>query len=343
MLPSSTPLVRSYEHIMKAFPGGPAPAVIMFKAPDIGAPRARQAITAFEELAKRSGEIGQPIEVTVHRAANLAEIEVPLAGTGADAASRHALATLHDTIVPASLGTVAGGQALVGGNLAASIDFNSQLQHGIVPVIVFVMAVTFLLILLAFGSITIAATTIGLNLLSVAAAYGVMVAVFQHGWGAALIGTTAPGAIESWIPLFVFVVLFGLSMDYNVFVVSRIKEGHDRGMDTPRAVSRGILATAGVVTSAAVIMVAVFAVFGTLSVQQFKQLSVGLAVAVLLDATVVRGVLLPSVMVLLGERNWYRPRWLARGVPPGPEISPGPVPHPARAHAPDLPRRVADG
>ena len=164
------------------------------------------------------------------------------------------------------------------------MDFNNQLRHGIVPVFLFVMGITFLLMLIAFGSVVIAATTIGLNLLSIGAAYGVMVAVFQHGWGAALLGTTAPGAIESWIPLFVFVVLFGLSMDYNVFVVSRIKESHDRGMRTPQAVSYGVRGTAGVVTSAAVIMVAVFAVFGTLSLQQFKQLSVGLAVAVLLDA-----------------------------------------------------------
>jgi RND superfamily putative drug exporter len=338
MLPSSTPIVQSYEHIMTAFPGGPAPALVVFKAPDIGSPQARQAITAFQQLAKRSGEIGQPVQVTVHSAANLAEIQVPLAGTGGDATSRHALATLHDKIVPATLGKVTGGEALVGGNLAASIDFNNQLQHGIVPVFLVVMGVTFILMLVAFSSITIAATTIGLNLLSVAAAYGVMVAVFQHGWGASLIGTTAPGAIESWIPLFVFVVLFGLSMDYNVFVVSRIKEAHDRGQRTPQAVARGIRATAGVVTSAAVIMVAVFAVFGTLSVQQFKQLSVGLAVAVLLDATVVRGVLLPSAMVLLGERNWYLPRWLSwlpkPADPPGPALRPDPSPPPARPFAP---------
>ena len=340
ILPSSTPIVQSYEHIMTAFPGGPAPALVVFKAPDIGTPQAQQAITAFKQQARRSGEIGQPIQVTVYRDANLAQIQVPLAGTGTDATSRHALTTLHDTLVPATLGKVTGGQALVGGNLAASIDFNNQLRHGIVPVFLFVMGITFIVMLVAFSSITIAATTIGLNLLSVAAAYGVMVAVFQHGWGAALIGTTAPGAIESWIPLFVFVVLFGLSMDYNVFVVSRIKEAHDRGMRTPQAVAHGIRATAGVVTSAAVIMVAVFAVFGTLSLQQFKQLSVGLAVAVLLDATVVRGVLLPSVMVLLGERNWYLPRWLSwlpkPGGPSGP-VRPGDVPaepSPARPFAP---------
>jgi RND superfamily putative drug exporter len=320
ILPSSTPIVQSYDHIMAAFPGGPAPALVVVKAPSIQSAGTRQAIAALTSW--HSTAIGQPIQVRVYPAANLAEIQVPLAGTGADATSQRALATLHDTIVPATVGKITGGEALVGGNLASSIDFNNQLRHGIVPVFVFVLGITFILMLMAFRSIVIATTTIVLNLLSVAAAYGAMVAVFQHGWGAALIGTRAPGAIESWIPLFVFVVLFGLSMDYNVFVVSRIKEAHDHGMPTSQAVAHGIRMTAGVVTSAAVIMVAVFAVFGTLSLQQFKQLSVGLAVAVLLDATVVRGVLLPSAMALLGDRNWYLPRWLS-WLPPRPPEAPG--------------------
>jgi RND superfamily putative drug exporter len=311
ILPSSTPIVRAYDDIMTAFPGGPAPAIVVVKAPGITSPQARQAITAFQQAAQRSGQFGRPIQVTTYRGAGLAEIEVPLAGSGDNATSRQALTTLHDTIVPATLGRVTGGKALVGGTLAASIDFNNQLRHGIVPVFLFVMGITFVLMLVAFSSIVIPATTIALNLLSVGAAYGAMVAVFQHGWGARLIGATAPGAIEAWIPLFVFVVLFGLSMDYNVFVVSRITEAHGRGLPARQAVAQGIISTAGVVTSAAVIMVAVFAVFGTLSLQQFKQLSVGLAVAVLLDATVVRGVLLPSVMAVLGERNWYLPRWLS--------------------------------
>ena len=338
-LPASTPLVQTYEHIMAAFPGGPAPALVVVKAPDIQSAAARQGIAALTGW--HSPAIGQPREVTVYPAANLAEIQIPLAGTGANAVSQHALSTLHDTIVPATVGKIPGGEALVGGNLAQSNDFNHQLQHGIVPVFLFVMGITFIVMLVAFSSITIAATTIGLNLLSVGAAYGVMVAVFQHGWGAGLIGTTAPGAIESWIPLFVFVVLFGLSMDYNVFVVSRIKEAHDRGMPTQQAIAHGIRATAGVVTSAAVIMVAVFAVFGTLSLQDFKQLSVGLAVAVLLDATVVRGVLLPSVMALLGDRNWYLPRWLSRlpklSGPAGPgslPSKPEPEPPPATPATP---------
>jgi uncharacterized membrane protein YdfJ with MMPL/SSD domain len=315
MLPSSTPIVQNYDHIMAAFPGGPAPALVVVKAPDIQSPAARQQIAAL--TAYRSSALGRPVETTVYPAANVAEIQVPLAGNGIDATSRNALATLHDTIVPATVGKIPGGEALVAGDLAFSLDWNNQLRHSIVPVFLFVMGITFILMLIAFGSVVIAATTIFLNLLSVAAAYGALTAVFVHGWGAALIGTQAPGAIESWIPLFVFVVLFGLSMDYNVFVVSRIKEAHDRGMPTRQAVAHGIRTTAGVVTSAAVIMVAVFAVFGSLSLQQFKQLSVGLAVAVLLDATVVRGVLLPSVMALLGDRNWYLPRWLSHLVTRG--------------------------
>ena len=309
------------------------PALVVVKAPDIRSAAARQAIAALAGW--HSTAIGQPIQVSLYPAANLAQIQVPLAGAGADITSRHALATLHDTIVPATVGKIPGGQALVGGNLAASIDFNNQLRHGIVPVFAFVLGITFIVMLTAFRSITIAATTIVLNLLSVAAAYGAMVAVFQHGWGAALIGTRATGAIESWIPLFVFVVLFGLSMDYNVFVVSRIKEAHDRGMATSQAVAHGIRTTAGVVTSAAIIMVAVFAVFGTLSLQQFKQLSVGLAVAVLLDATVVRGVLLPSAMALLGDRNWYLPRWLHWLPPTPPPEMPGPADPGTRPAAPE--------
>src|SRR5690606_30655093 len=164
--------------------------------------------------------------------------------------------------------------------------------------------------LLCFRSPVIALTSIVLNLLSVVAAYGVMTAVFQKGWGDELVGTTAVGAVESWMPLFVFVVLFGLSMDYHVFVVSRIREAYDQGVDNRAAVAHGVRATAGVVTSAGLIMVAVFAVFGTLSMQDFKQLGVGLAVAVFLDATLVRAVLLPSVMALLGRSNWWLPSWL---------------------------------
>jgi uncharacterized membrane protein YdfJ with MMPL/SSD domain len=306
----SAPMVDAYQRISTAFPGGPAPAHVVVKAADIGSPEVRTAIAALTSEARGSREFGAPVTVTSHPAQNVAEIDVPLAGAGTDAASRHALKTLRERIVPATVGGVA--TAYVTGQLADSIDFNDQLHSDIAPIFLFVMVVTFILMLVSFRSVAVAVTAILLNLLSVGAAYGVMVAVFQHGWGAGLFGAEPAGAIEAWIPLFVFVVLFGLSMDYHVFVVSRIREARDAGLRTRDAVAHGIRSSAGVVTGAAVIMVAIFAVFATLSMQDMKQMGVGLAVAVLLDATVVRAVLLPSVMALLGERNWYLPRWLDR-------------------------------
>jgi uncharacterized membrane protein YdfJ with MMPL/SSD domain len=166
------------------------------------------------------------------------------------------------------------------------------------------------LLLVAFRSLAIALTAIALNLLSIGAAYGVMVLVFQHHWFDSALAYTSTGSIATWLPLFMFAILFGLSMDYHVFIVSRVVENRRLGMSTKDAVEHGIATTAGVVTSAAVIMVAVFSVFATLSQVSMKQIGVGLAVAVLLDATIVRAVLRPAVMSMLGERNWYLPRWL---------------------------------
>src|SRR4051812_40687912 len=163
------------------------------------------------------------------------------------------------------------------------------------------------LLLVSFRSIVIALKAIVLNLLSVAAAYGVIVAFFQWGWGEGLLDFHSNGGIANWLPMFMFVILFGLSMDYHVFILSRIREGHDRGMKTEAAISHGIKATAGTVTSAAFVMVGVFAVFTLLPLIDLKEMGVGLAVAVLIDATLVRAVLLPATMKLLGERNWYLP------------------------------------
>jgi RND superfamily putative drug exporter len=329
LLPWNSAQASASRQIAAEFPGGPAPAEIVVKSRDIQAPQVRRAIASFETAALHAGALRQPVQLTVYRAANVAEITAPLPGSGSDAESVRALTALRQRVIPQTLGRVPGTQALTDGQLAGSLDYNAALRSAAIRAFAFVMAAAFVLILASLGSVVIAATCVLLDLLSVGAAYGVMTAVFQHGWGAALVGTHAVGAIESWIPLFLFVILFGLSMDYHVFVVSRIREAHDRGMTTAQAVSHGIRSTAGVVTSAAVIMVAVFAVFGTLSMQDFKQLGVGLAVAILLDATLIRVVLLPSVMALLGERNWYLPRWLAWL----PRISHG---------APDLPGEVPD-
>jgi len=311
LLPADTSIMQSYHRITGAFPGGPSPADVVVKATDVRSADMIAAVADFESRALATGLVHEPIIVSVYPDANLIELKVPLAGDGSDATSVRALDTLRGDVIPATFGRVPGTEAYVAGNLAFSEDFNAHLQSSIVPVVLFVLVLAFLLMLVAFRSVTIAAVSVLLNVLSMAAAFGVMVAVFQHGWGAGLVGAHGVGAIESWIPLFSFVILFGLSMDYHVFVVSRIREAYDRGLSTPDAVAHGIRISAGVVTSAAAIMVAVFAVFATLSMTTFKQLGVGLAVAILLDATVVRAVLLPSLLSLLGDRTWWLPAWLS--------------------------------
>ncbi|MET7932076.1 MMPL family transporter [Streptomyces sp. NPDC005322] len=306
---SDAALTVAYKEITGAFPGGPAPAEVVVRADDIASPRFGAAVADFRKELAASGRFGRTVEVELHRKEGVARIEVPLAGNGQNAASRRALHTLQDDLVPRILGPVSR-KAYVGGELAGNLDFIDRLKTDIAPVFLFIAAVTFVLMLVCFRSLPIAIASILLNLLSVGAAYGTMTAVFQHGWGAETLGMEPAGAIEAWMPLFVLVILFGLSMDYHVFVVSRIREAHDRGLPTREAIREGIRTTAGSVTGAAAIMIAVFAVFALLRMQDMQQMGVGLAVAVLVDATLVRMVLLPSVMALLGERNWYLPRAL---------------------------------
>ncbi|WP_225849348.1 MMPL family transporter [Streptomyces sp. HPF1205] len=306
------PIIQTYDRINAAFPGGPDPAHVVVKADAIDSPAVRKAISDFRTEAVASGASRGPVTVTVHTPQNIAEIDVPLAGGTDHDKAESDLRLLRDHVRPDTLGRVAGLQAPITGETAGSMDFTHKITSSVLPVFAFVTVFAFLLMLLSFRSLTIALTSIALNLLSVGAAYGILTVVFQHGVGASLVGATGTGAVVAWLPLFLFVILFGLSMDYHVFVVSRIREARMRGLTTKGAIEHGITTTAGVVTSAAVIMVAVFAIFGTLSMQSMKQMGVGLAFAVLIDATVIRGVLLPSVMSLLGERNWYLPRWMHR-------------------------------
>ncbi|MCC5473735.1 MMPL family transporter [Streptomyces barringtoniae] len=306
----SLPIVQTYNRVNDAFPGGSEPAQVVVKARDINAPEVRQALADFKKEAIASGASRGPVDIRVHDAQNVALVSVPLVGGSDMDRAVKSLDKLRDEVRPATLGKVGGVQAPITGQVAGNHDFNDQLLGSVVPVFAFVIVFAFLLMLLSFRSLTVAITSIVLNLLSVGAAYGILVAVFQHGWGASLVGAEGVGAIVTWLPLFLFVILFGLSMDYHVFVVSRIREARMNGRTTKDAIRHGVVTTAGVVTSAAVIMVAVFAIFGTLSMQSMKQMGVGLAAAVLIDATVIRGVLLPAVMALLGERNWYLPKWL---------------------------------
>ena len=213
-------------------------------------------------------------------------------------------------MIPATVGKLEGAEVAVTGMTAGSKDFLDTMKSHLPIVFLFVLAMAFILLLVTFRSIVIPIKAIVLNLLSVGSAYGILTLVFQDGHGEKALGFTSVGGITPWLPLFLFVVLFGLSMDYHVFVLSRVRELVDRGMATDKAVAEGIKSTAGVITSAAAVMVVTFAAFAIGDSQDMKQLGVGLAVAILIDATIVRAVLLPATMKLLGRWNWYLPKGL---------------------------------
>jgi putative drug exporter of the RND superfamily len=309
-LPQNVAALRTFDRIQQVFPGGGSPAIVVVQARDITAPAVIAAGLAFERAALATGQMNQPISFIPNPDRTAAIIDVPLAGTGEDAASIGALKVLRDKVIPATLGKVPGVTVAVTGETAGTSDFNGLMRHRFGWVFGFVLLLAFVLLLVSFRSLVIPVTAVILNLLSVAAAYGIIVALFQWGWGQSLLGFTSAHAVASWLPLFLFVVLFGLSMDYHVFILSRVREAYDRTRHTEQAVAHGIKTTAGVVTAAAVVMVFVFLTFATLSMVSLKEMGVGLAVAVLLDATIVRAVLLPATMKLLGHRNWYLPRWL---------------------------------
>ncbi len=312
-LPHDLPIMRTYDSIQRAFPGGPLPATVVVQASDVTAPAVRGGIERMAAVALASGQMSGPVSVSVSPDRSVAAVSISLAGRGTDARSNAALQTLRGRVIPATIGRVPRTSAYVFGLTAGSKDFNDTMKSHLPLVFTFVLGLAFLLLLVTFRSIVIPVTAIVLNLLSVGAAYGVLTLVFQDGYLRSLLGAGNIGGVIDWLPLFLFVILFGLSMDYHVLILSRIREDHDRGLPTAEAVGHALKATAGVVTSAAIVMVAVFSIFATLGEVAFKQVGVGLAVAVLIDATVVRAVLLPSAMKLLGERNWYmpaRPAWL---------------------------------
>ena len=308
--PKSLGVIKTYDRMQQAFPGSALPANVVVKAPSIHTPAMQKAIAELERRAIASGRAFEPITVDVNPAGTVANITIPIAGNGTNAASNAAFRSLRNTIVPETVGSLPQADAGVTGQTAEWRDSAGELRSNLLPVVGFVLLLAFTLMLVAFRSLVVAAKAVLLNLLSVAAAYGVLVLVFQYGWGSSLLGAGSANGIEVVVPLLLFVILFGLSMDYHVFIISRIREVYDRGSTMDDAVSRGIKSTAGVVTSAAIVMVFVFAVFATLSMPFFKQFGVGLAAAILIDATIIRGVLLPATMKLLGSWNWYLPRWL---------------------------------
>ena len=309
-LPQNLGVIKTYNRIQEAFPGGPIPAQVVVSAEDVSSPEVKRAIGELERRAAADPLFDQPITTDINPGHTVTEVDIPVAGDGTDSTSNRALTELRSTLIPATIGQVPGATADVTGYTAQSRDFNDTMKSHAPLVFAFVLSAAFLLLLVTFRSIVIPLKAILLNLLSVAAAYGVVVWIFQDGHLQSLLGFESNGAITSWLPLFLFVVLFGLSMDYHVFILTRVREGYDRGRPTGEAVAHAIKTTAGVVTSAAVVMVAVFAIFATLSLLEFKEMGVGLAMAVLIDATIIRGVLLPATMKLLGDWNWYLPSWL---------------------------------
>jgi uncharacterized membrane protein YdfJ with MMPL/SSD domain len=314
-LPRDLEVMKVYDRMQAAFPGGPIPALVAVQADDVTKSDVQAGIQAMNERALASGQMSEPVTTSTSPDKTVEVVSIPMHGNGTDDKSNAALATLRDDVIPATIGKVGGVEADVTGMTAGSKDFNDSMTAHLPIVFAFVLGLAFILLLVTFRSIVVPIKAIVLNLLSVGAAYGILKLLFQDGHGESILGFESFGGITSWLPLFLFVILFGLSMDYHVFILSRIREAVDRGMSTDEAVAHGIKQTAGVVTSAAVVMVAVFSIFGTLSMVEFKMMGVGLAAAVLIDATLVRGVMLPAAMKLLGDWNWYLPKrlhWLPK-------------------------------
>jgi uncharacterized membrane protein YdfJ with MMPL/SSD domain len=320
----SQPIIQTLDRIDAAFPGGTLPATVVVKAKDVTTPEVQNAIEQLHDKAIATGQLSDPSGVDINPDKTVATVSLSIKGKGTDAASNRSLEVLRDEVVPATVGKLDNAEVAVGGMTAWSKDFIDTMKANLPIVFGFVLAMAFILLLVTFRSIVVPLKAIVLNLLSVGSAYGVLTLVFQDGHGEKALGFTSVGGITPWLPLFLFVVLFGLSMDYHVFVLSKVRELVDRGRSTEQAVAEGIKSTAGVITSAAAVMVVTFAAFATGSDQSMKQLGVGLAVAILIDATLVRAVLLPATMKLLGERNWWLPKrlnWLPK-LEHEPEVAP---------------------
>jgi uncharacterized membrane protein YdfJ with MMPL/SSD domain len=310
-LPQNMEVVQTINRVKDAFPSEGVSTEVVVEAADVTAAPVAGAISRLgSETAKQKDLFTGSLDTEISPDKSVAIVSIPTAGDGDDAASNDALDELRDDLVPATLGQVDGVEANVSGGTAQTRDFVDSMKSHLPYVFLFVLGAAFLLLLVTFRSLVIPIKAIVLNLLSVGAAYGVLVLVFQNEWAEGLLDFNSSGAITPWLPLFMFVILFGLSMDYHVFILTRVREAYDSGMSTENAVSHAIKGTAGVVTSAAVVMVGVFSIFATLSLLDFKQMGIGLAAAVLIDATIIRGILLPATMKLLGDWNWYLPRRL---------------------------------
>ena len=306
-LPQSIPEVRTLKALQENFPSQGSLSYDVVAQGD----GAAAALTGLQESAVRTGKFVVPAGDAIRQAGGTAVLTLVSVLPDSSANGEAALHQLRGELAPAALGSTTWA---VGGDSAESVDYGNNQRDKLPYVIAFVLALTLVMMAFTFRSLAIAVVTTLLNLASVGACFGVLALVFQHSWAEGILGFTSAGFVVSWIPLFLFVILFGLSMDYHVFVLGRIREGVAEGLTPQEAVRKGITESAGVVTSAAAVMVSVFAVFATLGMLEMKQMGVGLAIAVLIDATLVRIVILPSIMVLLGRKAWW-PNRLHRQTP----------------------------
>jgi putative drug exporter of the RND superfamily len=302
--PPKAAVVQTMDAVQRAFPQAPAPAEIVVTGQDLTGTRVAAAISALRARATVNGPVRGPVTTDVLDGGRALLISVRLPGGGTDATSDSALLALRNQVLPGTLGKVPGVKYTVTGDTAGLYDDIQEEGSKLPLVFALVGLLAFTLLLLAFRSVTVPLASIALNLLSVGAAYGLITLIFQDGRLQGLLGYTAFGGIIFWVPLMMFVFLFGISMDYHVFILSRIRELWARGSSLDQAIIGGIGSSAGVVTSAALVMVAVFSIFTTLPLVDLKILGVGTAAAVLIDATVVRGILLPAVLALLGSKAW---------------------------------------
>jgi uncharacterized membrane protein YdfJ with MMPL/SSD domain len=329
--PQSVDGVRAYEQLQTHWPQGTLLgfSVVVTQAEQVAT---QAAIARLEPALLGVPGLSGPAQHAMSKDGRVESVSVVMSGGENDPANWQIVRHVRTDVVPAIFGGLPGVSASVGGSAAVSLDQTQIYTDGMGRIFVFVLGLSFILLLLVFHSIVIPIKAILLNLLSTGAAFGALVLVFQEGWFGTRLGVRATDVIQNWVPIFVFTILFGLSMDYEVFILSRVKEALDQGADSHAAVARGITLTAGTVTSAAAIMVVVFAIFVTLRLVIIRELGLGLAVAVFVDATIIRGVLLPATMRLLGDWNWYLPsflHWLPRitieGELLGPEREPVPV------------------
>ncbi|GLZ75429.1 membrane protein [Actinorhabdospora filicis] len=314
--PPDMPMVQAYDRLTTAFPSEGQTHLIAVKAPAAEAAEIKEQLISLSVKAGGDPLFSPDAEPKIRQSASMTitTLALPVPFDSSQPGAAESLEKLRNELIPATVGTIGDADVAVTGGIAYDIDYVAHQKTAMPLVIGFVVLLTFLMMIFAFKSVVVAAVAALLNMVSAAAAFGVLVLVFQKTWAEKLLDFHSNGHVVTWVPLFLFVILFGLSMDYHVFVVSRIREGVERGMETREAVAYGITRTAGVVTSAAVVMVAVFGVFATLSMNEMKQIGVGLSVAILIDATIVRIFLLPSLMALLGRANWW-PSKLGRAVP----------------------------